>query len=111
MLGQWCRTVDSGLGNRLGDQAPVSAVRSESPYLGLAPFTLDRADVFYGRERMTAELEHTGLERDARAGRGLVEYERHAAALERARAEPVRLQLDGAPEQPQLLVRAELLTC
>ena len=60
---------------------------------------------------MTTQLEHAGLERDARARGGLVEDERHALAGERARAESIGLQLDGAPEQAQLLVRAEFLTC
>ena len=60
---------------------------------------------------MPSQFEHAGLERDARARRGLVEDERHAPALECTRAEPIRLELDPALEQAQLLGCAELLTC
>src|SRR4051812_10322126 len=58
---------------------------------------------------MTAELVHADLEREARARRRLVKDQRHAAARERARREPVVLQLDRAVEQPLELVARKLL--
>src|SRR4051794_370502 len=58
---------------------------------------------------MPAELVHADLEREARARRRLVEDQRHAAARERARREPVVLQLDRAVEQPLELVARKLL--
>src|SRR3954470_3882448 len=58
---------------------------------------------------MTAELLHADLEREARARRRLVEDQRHAAARERARREPVVLQLDRAVEQPLELLARKLL--
>src|SRR4051812_25306729 len=53
---------------------------------------------------------HADLERQPRAGRRLVEDQRHAAALQRPRREPIALQLDGAVEQPVELLGRKLLS-
>ena len=47
-------------------------------------------------QRVAAQLGHADLERDPRARRGLVEHERDAAPLERARRQPVALELERA---------------
>jgi hypothetical protein len=56
-----------------------------------------------------AELVHADLERDPRARRRLLEYERHAAAGQYLGCPPVGLQLERAVEQPRELVARELL--
>src|SRR4051812_49413124 len=53
---------------------------------------------------------HADLERQPRAGRRLVEDQRHAAALQRPRREPIALQLDRAVEQPVELLGRKLLS-
>src|SRR3954468_16907255 len=58
---------------------------------------------------MPAELVHPDLEREPRARRRLVEDQRDAAPRQRARGEPVALQLQRAVEQPLELVARKLL--
>jgi hypothetical protein len=60
-------------------------------------------------ERMPAELVDARLERDAGARRGLVEDERDALALERARGQAIGLQLDRPVEELPLLRGRKLL--
>ena len=49
--------------------------------------------------RVAAELDDPGLERHARAGRGLLEQQRHRAAVERARGRGRALEREGAVQQ------------
>src|SRR3954471_11896814 len=58
---------------------------------------------------MTAELVHPHLEREPRARRRLVEDQGHAAPRQRARGEPVALQLQRAVEKPLELLARKLL--
>ena len=58
---------------------------------------------------MSAQLADADLERDARAGRGLLEDQRDAAAGQRLRRVPVGLQLGGALEQAGELIARKLL--
>ena len=53
-------------------------------------------------QRVAAQLEHAGLERDARARGRLVEHERDALAFQRARRQAVGLELERALEEPPL---------
>src|SRR4051812_27341710 len=58
---------------------------------------------------MPAELVHAHLEREPCARRRLVEDQRDAAPRQRARGEPVALQLQRAVEQPLELIARKLL--
>src|SRR4051812_27523642 len=58
---------------------------------------------------MAAQLVHSHLEREPRAGRRLVEDQRDAAPLERARAEAIALQLDRSFEEAVELFARKLL--
>jgi hypothetical protein len=59
---------------------------------------------------MPAELDDTRLERQARAGRGLLEDERDDRAAQRVRRARRRLELLRAVQQRDEVVAAELFT-
>jgi hypothetical protein len=61
-------------------------------------------------QRVAAELDDAGLERDPGAGGGLLEQQRDGAPGERPGGERVGLELDGAVEQPLDLGAGELGT-
>jgi hypothetical protein len=62
-------------------------------------------------QRVAAQLDDAGLERHARARGRLVEHQRDAHALERARAQAVLLELDRALDQLTELLLRELFAC
>ena len=97
----WCGPV------RIGDRVDHAREHERGVTWRLAARELQLA--LAQHQRVAAQLVHPRLERDPRARGGLVEHERHALALERARGEPIGLELDRAVDEPLELVGRKLL--
>src|SRR5215208_3378421 len=81
-------------------RSPIAATLRDTALVlshGLAARELQLAGPHH--DRVAAELHDPRLERGARAGRRVLEQERDAAALEHARGERLRLELERPVEQ------------
>ncbi|WP_328665838.1 AAA family ATPase [Streptomyces sp. NBC_00322] len=86
----------AGQEERAGQTPASGRWKSECPYLGLAPFGQEQAEVFYGREKPTAQLVHTLADRLDRPGILIVSGASGAGKSSLVRAGLLPALADGA---------------
>ncbi|WP_405593975.1 WD40 repeat domain-containing protein [Streptomyces sp. NBC_01410] len=86
----------AGQEERAGQTSASGRWESECPYLGLAPFGQEQTEVFYGREKLTAQLVHTLADRLDRPGILIVSGASGAGKSSLVRAGLLPALADGA---------------